>query len=123
MKYVNGHNRRDGFGWLVEDRGFETPCHIWQGNVTPGGYGRAEKTHGLRTLAHRQTWINERGEIPDGLSVLHRCDVRSCVRLDHLFLGTQKDNMHDMVEKGRHRNASTVVTKGRCPRQYYEVSQ
>ena len=52
-------------------------------------------------MAHRASWIMEFGPIPDGLLVLHKCDVRNCVRPGHLFLGTYKDNMDDMYAKGR----------------------
>jgi hypothetical protein len=46
-------------------------------------------------------WLWANGPIPDGLCVCHRCDVAGCVRIDHLFLGTQADNMQDMIDKGR----------------------
>ncbi len=52
-------------------------------------------------LAHRISWILYKGEIPDGMDVLHRCDVPLCVNPDHLFIGTQKDNVTDMIKKGR----------------------
>ena len=51
---------------------------------------------------HRIAWILAHGEIPDGLSVLHRCDVPNCINPEHLFLGTVADNNADRDQKGRH---------------------
>ena len=56
---------------------------------------------GRMAFAHRVAWELEGGPIPDGMRVLHRCDNPACVRPDHLFLGTQSDNMLDMFAKGR----------------------
>ena len=50
---------------------------------------------------HRLMWEQKNGPVPDGLFVLHRCDVRACCNPDHLFLGTPLDNMQDMHAKGR----------------------
>jgi hypothetical protein len=47
------------------------------------------------------SWMLSRGPVPHGLFVLHRCDVKKCVNPEHLFLGTQKDNMDDCAAKGR----------------------
>lgn len=66
--------------------------------------------------AHRASWIAYRGEIPDNLWVLHRCDNRLCVNPEHLFLGTARDNTQDMIKKGRKapqrgmRNSRVVLT-------------
>jgi hypothetical protein len=54
-------------------------------------------------MAHRLAWMLVHGDIPDGLMVLHRCDNPPCCNVDHLFLGTRADNMHDMSVKGRAR--------------------
>ncbi len=82
------------------DRGHVTPCQEWQGALDPTGYG-AVKVKGKKRGAHRVAWQSVNGSIPPGLMVLHRCDNRACVRPDHLFLGTSKDNMQDCRAKGR----------------------
>jgi len=51
--------------------------------------------------AHRAAWIIFNGDIPEGLNVLHKCDVALCVNPENLFLGTQKDNIIDCLKKGR----------------------
>lgn len=81
-------------------------CWNWTGSKDPNGYGNIEEGHGskyCRTVhyAHRLSWKLFNGPIPDSMSVLHKCDNSSCVRPDHLFLGTQKDNLVDCKNKGR----------------------
>lgn len=56
--------------------------------------------------AHRASWLVHRGPIPKGMQVLHRCDVKTCVNPDHLWIGTQKDNIADMMAKGRANNTN-----------------
>lgn len=75
-------------------------CWKWVGAKNHNGYGIVSKRSG-NCLAHRVSWSLLNGDIPEGQHVLHKCDVRDCVNPDHLFLGTQADNMRDMVQKGR----------------------
>lgn len=77
-------------------------CWEWTGSRSKNsGYGQTTYPGGKGTSAHRYSWGLHFGTIPPGLHVLHRCDNRPCVRPTHLFLGTAKDNMLDMVAKGR----------------------
>lgn len=75
-------------------------CWEWQGQRNHRGYGDFSIVY-KRWKAHRYSWFLANGSIPDGMKVLHRCDNTSCVRPDHLFVGTQKDNVHDAIQKGR----------------------
>lgn len=78
-------------------------CWIWTGATTQGGYGNLfDRVKSKTVYVHRFSWELHYGEIPKGLWVLHRCDNTICVRPSHLFLGTQTDNMQDMVAKNRH---------------------
>lgn len=78
-------------------------CHIWTAAKTSRGYGRlsAHMRKGKVQLAHRFAWELERGPIPPGACVCHSCDNPACVRVSHLFLGSQVDNIADMTRKGR----------------------
>lgn len=80
-------------------------CWIWTAYKTPLGYG-AFCLAG-KILSHRLSWEYANGPIPVGMFVLHKCDVRSCVNPEHLFLGTQKDNMADRNAKGRYAKGET----------------
>lgn len=76
-------------------------CWLWTGHIhKKTGYGNLSY-HGKQQGAHRVAYQIAVGPIPDWMSVLHRCDVRACVRPDHLFLGTQADNIEDMQKKNR----------------------
>ena len=78
-------------------------CWSWTGAKTKGGYGVLILTNGTHTTAHRVAWLVAFGPIRPGLYVLHRCDNPGCVNPDHLWIGTQKANILDMMAKGRHR--------------------
>lgn len=79
----------------------EQGCKLWGRQKDKKGYGlfRFNNRH---AFAHRVAWELAHGPIPKGKCVCHKCDVPSCVNVEHLFLGTQQDNLADMRSKGRH---------------------
>lgn len=82
------------------------PCWGWTGRVNEGGYGLIDSgRHGVKRdrplLAHVVSWEIHYGPVPAGRFVLHHCDNPPCSRPDHLWLGTNDDNVADMVAKGR----------------------
>ena len=89
------------------------PCILWpfrrKGIDTGDCYGIV--WYGEKIMsAHRAAWLIANGPIPEKLCVLHRCDVRRCVRPSHLFLGTRADNMADCLSKGRMRRRTHKLT-------------
>ncbi len=92
--------------WAKVDRREGDDCWPWKASRSPKGYGWFHAPpEGVRrdmVQAHRVAWELACGPIPPGLWVLHRCDNPSCVRADHLFLGTNADNVADKMAKGRH---------------------
>ena len=81
-------------------------CWIWTGSLTAGSYGQT-RYNGKLWRAHRLFYTLFKSEIPNKLMVCHHCDNPQCVNPDHLFLGTNQDNLSDMVRKGRARNQWT----------------
>lgn len=82
----------------------ETGCWLWNGRLNQHGYGIFVIGHSRAFLAHRVSFELHRGQqIPEGKCVLHSCDVRSCVNPSHLRIGTQADNVADMVDRKRNR--------------------
>lgn len=78
----------------------ESGCWLLMTSIRAKGYA-ARSFKGRQSDAHRASYEAYVGEIPVGMQVLHRCDVRNCVNPKHLFLGTNSDNMQDMLSKGR----------------------
>lgn len=79
----------------------ECGCHIWMGGTGgPLGYG-AMKVNGKAIATHRLSWEESYGDIPDGMWVLHKCDIPTCINPEHLFLGDHNANMEDKRNKKR----------------------
>src|SRR5574343_697551 len=75
-------------------------CWLWTGALSEKGYGLCSAS-GELWRAHRLAWHHFNGPIPTGMHVLHRCDRPPCVNPEHLFLGTDTDNLKDCYAKGR----------------------
>lgn len=75
------------------------PCWIWQG-ATVRGYG-VIKVDGKHVKAHRFSYEAEVGPMPDDMQACHMCDTPLCVNYEHIFPGTNEENIQDKVAKGR----------------------
>lgn len=97
------------------DRNHPSGCWQWTGSKDSWGYGqiRIVSSSGGSKIrgAHRISFELFKGEIPDGYFVCHTCDNPRCVNPDHLFLGTQTDNMQDRLRKGRNPFANKTHCK------------
>jgi hypothetical protein len=134
-RFVRGHSTRVVAGhhgiyrpadvrfWEKIDKSGE--CWVWTTrNVDRFGYGRFY-VHGQGpVLAHRWSYEAAYGPVPVGIRVLHRCDNPPCVRPDHLFLGTDSDNVEDMDKKGRRNRTRTINAADAAEiRRLYDASQ
>ena len=85
--------------WAQVDRRGPDECWPWQG-ATIRGYGHSHANY-VHYYAHRRSYEMHHGPIPEGMVVRHRCDNPPCVNPAHLQVGTQVDNINDMIDRGR----------------------
>lgn len=108
-----GKQTNAGAGRHQNNRGTPiTGCWIWTGVPDKNGYGTTY-WFGTKLRVHRAVYEAFYGPIPVGLNVCHTCDTPSCYRPDHLFLGTQLENIQDMTRKGR-RGKTGVPKRTHC---------
>lgn len=110
--------RDDDLAWRIEGRyrvDRRTGCWNWMASTIGKGYGQCNVRHLKERYAHRVSYRAFRGDIPDGVDVLHTCDNLLCVNPKHLFLGSKGDNAQDMKAKDRHlygeRNTEAKLTE------------
>lgn len=101
-------------------------CWLWIGAVRHSGANSTidrpvMRVKGRLELASHVSWRIKNGPVPEGMHVLHTCDHPMCVNIEHLFLGTQVDNMRDMAAKGR--NKFTTPWKKLTDQETLEIKQ
>lgn len=103
-----GTSEQNFWGFVKKADGDE--CWAWQSCIANNGYGLFS-SKGRRQSAHRYSYELHYGPIPKGMCVCHKCDNKPCVRPDHFFLGTHKDNAVDRQAKGR----GNTLAGEQCP--------
>lgn len=78
-------------------------CWNWTASIQNSGYGKFRVGDKMMS-SHRVSYLIYKGEIPENMNVCHKCDNKLCVNPDHLFLGSQADNIRDKIKKGRQTN-------------------
>jgi len=97
--------------WKRVDKNGPNGCWLWTSVHGGLDYGMlSSNSQHKAILAHRLSWEIHYGAIPDGMYVLHKCDVPKCVNPDHLFLGTYQDNSDDCVRKDRQLKGEQINT-------------
>lgn len=93
---------------ILSRRNIIGDCWEYNGTLDSGGYGMVSVL-AKKMKVHRVAWEILRGPILEGMKVLHRCDNTRCFNVEHLFIGTQLDNINDMFAKGREANQRGVA--------------
>lgn len=106
---------------LYKDKVYKTNhCWFWIGATTGDGYGQI-KIGKKNIKVHRYFWeLHNNKKIPSGLVACHICDIKNCVRPDHLFIGTNQDNIRDASKKGRIYNPKRFITHCKHGHEYTE---
>lgn len=105
VRFIAGHYAHVIHGdavvrfWQLVDKRGPNECWEWQGVKDKGGYGKFQ--YGVMSRSHRVSYLLAYGALPDGMCVCHACDNPACCNPVHLWLGTNTDNIHDSVRKGR----------------------
>jgi hypothetical protein len=111
MKPTKLRKNPEAHFWQFVQKADGDGCWLWTRSMNNQGYGRTWWIDNKLWLVHRLAWTLTHGPIPKGLFVCHRCDIPLCVRPDHMFVGTNAENLADMRVKGRGFNLGARTAK------------